>query len=155
VIKNNSIINLKFKTMKNLFAFLLGIILFTSCEKEGELSTKSLENNTTSNTAVLKYSGEFSPTSGITVSGFTKIYLENNEYKLKLENLTISDGPDLKVYLSKENTPINFVNLGNFKGNGNTFYNIPTGVNVSEYPYVLIHCQQYNHLFAIAPLTNN
>ena len=102
--------------MKNLFAFFLGVFLFTSCEKEGELTTKSLENNSTSSAAVLKYSGEFSPTSGITVSGFAKIYLENNEYKVKLENFVVSDGPDLKVYLSKENTPINFVNLGNFKG---------------------------------------
>ena len=141
--------------MKNVFAFLLGIFLFTSCEKEGNLTKKSLENNTVSNTAILKYSGEFYPTSGITVSGFAKIYLENNEYKVKLENFTVSDGPDLKVYLSKENTPINFVNLGNFKGNGNTFYTIPTGVNVSEYQYVLIHCQEFNHLFAIAQLTSN
>ncbi|WP_395057976.1 DM13 domain-containing protein [Flavobacterium sp.] len=141
--------------MKNLFAFLLGIFLFTSCEKEGNLTTKSLENNTISSTAVLKYSGEFYPTSGINVSGFAKIYIENNEYKVKLENFAVSDGPDLKVYLSKENTPINFVNLGNFKGNGNTFYTIPTGVNVSEYQYVLIHCQEFNHLFAIAPLTSN
>lgn len=140
--------------MKNVFAYLLGMFIFTSCEKEGNMTTKSLENNTTSSAAVLKYSGEFSPTSGITVSGFAKIYLENNQYKVKLEDFAVSDGPDLKVYISKENTPINFVNLGNFKGNGNTFYTIPSGINVSEYHYVLIHCQQYNHLFAIAPLTS-
>ena len=140
--------------MKNVFAYLLGMFIFTSCENEGNMTTKSLENNTTSSAAVLKYSGEFSPTSGITVSGFAKIYLENNQYKVKLEDFAVSDGPDLKVYISKENTPINFVNLGNFKGNGNTFYTIPSGINVSEYHYVLIHCQQYNHLFAIAPLTS-
>ena len=142
--------------MKNVFVLLLGFFLLISCEKEGELTRKSLENSTIGigANAVLKYSGEFSPTSGISVSGFAKIYLENNEYKVKLEDIIISDGPDLKVYLSKENTPINFVNLGNFKGNGNTFYTIPTNVNVSEYQYVLIHCQEFNHLFAIAPLTS-
>ena len=142
--------------MKNVFVLLLGFLLLISCEKEGELTRKSLENSTIGigTNAVLKYSGEFSPTSGISVSGFAKIYLDNNEYKVKLEDIIISDGPDLKVYLSKENTPINFVNLGNFKGNGNTFYTIPTNVNVSEYQYVLIHCQEFNHLFAIAPLTS-
>ncbi|WP_395046184.1 DM13 domain-containing protein [Flavobacterium sp.] len=140
--------------MKNVFVLLLGFFLLISCEKEGELTRKSLENSTIGSTAILKYSGEFSPTSGINVSGFAKVYLENNEYKVKLEDIIISDGPDLKVYLSKENTPINFVNLGNFKGNGNTFYTIPTSVNVSEYQYVLIHCQEFNHLFAIAPLTS-
>ena len=48
-----------------------------------------------------------------------------------------------------------FINLGNFKGNGNSVYPVPSGVSVQQYPYVLIHCQQYNHLFAIAPLTQN
>ncbi|MFM9989617.1 DM13 domain-containing protein [Flavobacterium sp.] len=140
--------------MKNVFIFLFCFFFLFSCENEGELTRKSLESTTISSAAILKYSGEFSSTSGITVSGFAKIYLENNEYKLKLEDFTVSDGPDLKVYLSKENTPINFVNLENFKGNGNTLYTIPSSVNVSEYQYVLIHCQQYNHLFAIAPLTS-
>ena len=140
--------------MKKIFVFIFSMFFLISCEKEGELTRKSLENGTISNTAVLKYSGVFSPTSGITVSGYAKIYLENNQYKVKLEDFAVSDGPDLKVYLCKENTPINFVNLGNFKGNGNTFYEVPAGVNVSEYPYVLIHCQQFNHLFAIAPLTS-
>ena len=132
----------------------MGFSFLVSCEKEGELTSKSSDSSTISSAAVLKYSGEFSPTSGITASGFAKIYLENNAYTVKLENFGVSDGPDLKVYLSKENTPINIVNLGNFKGNGNTFYTIPSGINVSEYHYVLIHCQQYNHLFAIAPLTS-
>ena len=140
--------------MKSIFVFLFSLFFFISCETDGELTSKSVENGTISSSAVLKYSGEFYPTSGITVSGFAKIYLENDGYKVKLEDFTVSNGPDLKVYLSKENTPINFVNLGNFKGNGNTFYTIPSGINVSEYHYVLIHCQQYNHLFAIAPLTS-
>jgi hypothetical protein len=140
--------------MKNVFVLMLGLFLLVSCEKEGDLTRKSLESGTVGSGAILKYSGEFAPTSGITVSGFAKIYLENNVYKVKLENFTISDGPDLKVYLSKENTPINFVNLGSFKGNGNTFYTVPSGVNISEYQYILIHCQQFNHLFAIARLTS-
>ncbi|EKT3958522.1 DM13 domain-containing protein [Flavobacterium psychrophilum] len=142
------------KMMRNVFVLLLGIFLFTSCEKEGKLILKSLKNDIIGSGAVLKYSGVFSPTSGITTSGFAKIYLDNNEYKVKLENFSVSDGPDLKVYLSKENTPINFVNLGNLKGNKNKFYTVPTGTNVSEYKYVLIHCQEYNHLFAIAQFTS-
>ena len=140
--------------MKKVFVLLVGFLFLISCEKEGELTRRSLENVTLSGAATLKYSGSFYPTSGINASGFAKIYLENNEYKVKLEDIIISDGPDLKVYLSKENTPINFVNLGNFKGNGNTFYTVPNSVNVSEYQYVLIHCQGFNHLYAIASLTS-
>jgi hypothetical protein len=64
-----------------------------------------------------------------------------------------SNGPDLKVYLSKEIQPINFVNLGSLKStNGSQLYNIPTGIDFAQYKYALIHCQQYNHLFGSAEL---
>jgi len=57
------------------------------------------------------------------------------------------------VYLSKSNTPTDFVNLGNL--NPATVYSIPQSVDLKEYKFVLIHCQQYNHLFAVAELAKN
>ena len=97
--------------MKSIFVFLISLFLLISCESDGKLTSKSQETGTISSSAVLKYSGEFYPTSGITVSGFAKIYLENNQFTVKLEDFTISDGPDLKVYISKESTPTNFNKL--------------------------------------------
>ncbi len=138
--------------MKKLFMIPVLFFLF-SCEKEGELTKEVLVTNTISQSAVLKYTGLFSPTSGISVSGGVKIYLENNKYKLKLDGFSISDGPDLKVYLSKAATPNDFVTLGNLTSA--TVYDVPQGVNVASYSHVLIHCQQYNHLFAIAELIPN
>jgi len=138
--------------MKKLFIIPVLFFLF-SCEKEGELTKEGLATNTISQTAVLKYTGLFAPTSGISVSGGVKIYLENNRYKLKLDGFSISDGPDLKVYLSKAATPNDFVTLGNLTSA--TVYDVPQGVNVASYSHVLIHCQQYNHLFAIAELIPN
>lgn len=137
--------------MKKIFLIPL-FALLASCQEEGIL-TKNRDEVIVAPTAELKYSGTFVPTSGIAVTGEAKIYLENNQYKVKLENFTISDGPDLKVYLSKADTPTGFVNLGNLTSQ--TVYPIPSGVNVSEYSHVLIHCQQYSHLFAIAELTSN
>jgi len=70
-----------------------------------------------------------------------------------LENFSSSNGPDLKVYLSKEKQPVNFVNLGSLKStSGNQLYAIPSSVNVMDYNFALIHCQQYNHLFGFAQL---
>jgi hypothetical protein len=137
--------------MKKLI-LMTAILLFASCQEEGVL-TRDQEDVVVDPTAVLKYYGTFIPTSGITVNGEAKIYLENNEYKVQLENFSISGGPDLKVYLSKSAAPNEFVNLGNLTSQ--TVYPIPASVTVSEYSHVLIHCQQYNHLFAIAPLTQN
>ena len=137
--------------MKKIFLITV-IILFSSCQEEGVL-TKDKETIAVTPIAELKYYGAFVPTSGITVNGLAKIYLEDNLYKVHLENFTVSDGPDLKVYLSKADTPSEFVNLGNLTSQ--TVYSIPTTVNIADYTHVLIHCQQYNHLFAIAQLTTN
>lgn len=138
--------------MKKLLMISVLFFLF-SCEKEGELTRDGLFTNTISDVAVLKYSGLFSPTSGISVSGGVKVFFENNKYKLELDGFSITDGPDLKVYLSKTATPNDFVTLGNLTSA--TVYAIPQGVNVASYSHVLIHCQQYNHLFAIAELIQN
>lgn len=137
------------KTILSLFTLLL---LFTSCEVEGEL-TRDIVEEEVGNDAVLRSTGTFNPTSGISGSGTVKIYQLGNAYTLKLENYSISAGPDLKVYLSKADSPSDFVNLGNV--NPDVTYQIPQQVNLADYPYVLIHCQQYNHLFAIAALQSN
>lgn len=126
-------------------------LLFLSCEEQGELTNS--RQDAISPGAALRYTGIFAPTSGITVNGGVRIYQEGNGYKLQLDNFSISDGPDLKVYLSKSATPDTFVNLGNLTTA--TVYSIPPQVDFSQYKYVLIHCQQYNHLFAVAFLTEN
>lgn len=128
------------------------IFLFASCQEEGIL-TKDSETEIITPAAELKYYGTFDPTTGISVSGEAKIYLEEGQYKVHLVNFSISDGPDLKVYLSKSSAQSEFVNLGNLTSQ--TIYPIPASVNVAEYSHVLIHCQQYSHLFAIAQLTQN
>ncbi|HMO60959.1 MAG TPA: DM13 domain-containing protein [Ferruginibacter sp.] len=99
------------------------------------------------------YRGVFYPTPGITVAGTVKVLKDTIPAQLLLDSFSISSGPDLKVYLSKNDYPSQFVNLGALlRFTGNSSYSIPVGTNLSDYNYVLIHCQQYNHLFAVAPL---
>lgn len=126
------------------------VLFLISCEKEGVLTQNTNANTNVSNAAVLTSSGTFAATSGISVTGEAKIYIENNTKKVVLENFTISDGPDLKVYLSKSASPDEFVNLGSLTSA--SVYSIPQQVDLTQYKYVLIHCQQFNHLFAIAEL---
>jgi len=105
--------------------------------------------------AVLKYSGVFQPTSGISIAGTVKLYKKNNAYQLILDSFRVSNGPDLKVYLSKEYPPSNFINLGALQATSGLplqVYNIPGMPDFSQYKYALIHCQQYSHLFGIATL---
>ncbi|RTZ04088.1 hypothetical protein EKL98_09625 [Flavobacterium bomense] len=138
--------------MKKIFILPLFILLL-SCEVEGDLTRDpaiqaSLPENSTS-----AFTGDFMPTSGIKVSGSAKVYLNTNQNEVRLDNFSISNGPDLKVYLSKTAAPSDFVYLGNLTSS--TVYAIPPQVNISDYKYVLIHCQQYSHLFAVAQLSQN
>lgn len=139
--------------MKRIIFILPVLLLLFSCEVEGDLTRDvELTSSIPENTPPLA-TGNFMPTSGIKVTGSAKIYLNGNQSEVRLEDFSISSGPDLKVYLSKNDTPTDFVNLGNLTSA--TVYAIPTQVNVSSYKYVLIHCQQYSHLFAVAQLSQN
>lgn len=130
------------------------IVTFTSCKKE---TTPTVVLNEKVDIAVAKpatNSSGFSNGSYGAVTGNARVYSINGKYQLALEDFTTSNGPDLKVYISKEQQPVNFVNLGSLKSTaGNQLYDIPSTVDVKEYTYALIYCQQYSHLFGYTKFT--
>ena len=136
------------------FAYLiagLAMPLFIDCKKETTSTTPLNEQPGT--TAIVVQSGSFSNGPYGSVKGMAKVYETDGVYQLALEDFSSSNGPDLKVYLGKEMQPINFVNLGSLKSTaGNQLYPVPISVNVADYSFALIHCQQYNHLFGFAEL---
>lgn len=101
----------------------------------------------------LAYNGSFNGVGGQSVIGESNIYNNDGKYTLVLNNFFTSAGPDLHVYLSQEAPPIHFIDLGKLKSNsGLQVYEIPNMPNFNLYTFVLIHCQQYNHLFGISAL---
>lgn len=139
--------------MKKITSLLLILLVLSSCNSEGELTKDAAENPVIVTENVLLSSGDFMSTSGINVTGSARIYSKNNQKFVQLTDFSISNGPDLKVYLSKTDSPSEFVNLGALTSAKT--YSIPAQVNLADYPYVLIHCQQYNHLFAVAAVSQN
>lgn len=141
--------------MKNTFLFFAFTLLFFSCQSEGELTKDEVGNFSISEESVVKSTGIFAPTADITVTGSASIYEEKNSHKVVLEGFSVSGGPDLKVYLSTSSSPSTFINLGNLGNGARQAFTIPENTDLTVYNHVLIHCQQYNHLFAIAALNNN
>ena len=86
--------------------------------------------------------------------GLAKIIpISNNDNILRLENLKVTNGPDLYVYLSTDKSASDFVNLGKLKANnGNQNYNIPPETDLSKYNTVLIWCKAFSVLFGSAEL---
>ena len=80
---------------------------------------------------------------------------------LRLENLRVTNGPDLHVILSPHPDPGNqgelkgpgYIDLGKLKGNrGNQNYEIPNEVDVAALGSVVIYCKPFHVIFSVATL---
>jgi hypothetical protein len=88
------------------------------------------------------------------------VQLEDGRRFLRFENLTTSNGPDLRVYLSEVPASDDwyaygerFVDLGPLKGNlGNQNYLIPSGTGLARYESAVIWCRRFTVGFGVAPL---
>lgn len=104
-------------------------------------------------TAVLKFSGDFISGRYGTVSGKAEVYQKLNAFQVKLADFNSSNGPALHVYVSKESTPVNYIDLGPLRStNGNQLYDVNVPADFATYKYISIHCVAYNHLFGSALL---
>lgn len=128
--------------------FLLGI---TACKKNNTPSI--ILNEMADSSAVPQTTGTFNNGPYGNVSGEARVLLSGTRYELKLMNFSSSNGPDLRVYLSKEMFPVNFIDLGTLKATGgNQVYEIPGMPDLVQYKYALVHCRRFNHLFGWALL---
>ena len=79
---------------------------------------------------------------------------------LRFEDLSTSNGPDLRVYLSEIPASDDwyaygerFVDLGALKGNrGDQNYVLPDGLDLSEYKSAVIWCRRFTVGFGVAGL---
>ena len=80
---------------------------------------------------------------------------------LRLERLSTSNGPDLRVYLSRVPASSDllayrtgFIDLGALKGNrGSQNYAIPAGTDLSAFKSAVIWCRRFVVGFGVAPLS--
>ena len=81
------------------------------------------------------------------------IPLQDGSNIIRLENLQVTNGPDLYVYLATDKSASDFVSLGKLKANnGNQNYNIPSQTDLTKYDTVLIWCRPFSVLFGSAEL---
>ena len=81
------------------------------------------------------------------------IPLQDDSNILRLEDLRVTNGPDLYVYLATDKSASDFVNVGKLKANnGNQNYDIPTETDLTKYDTVLIWCRPFSVLFGSAEL---
>ncbi len=138
--------------MKNLTCILFITLIIVGCKREENTPVEPLMERVDS-LAVVNVKGKFMGIGGETVSGSAKIITNDGKHSLVLDDFKTNNGPDLHIYLSKESTPKDFIDLGLLKSvSGTQVYPITGMPDFTKYKYALIHCQQYNHLFGSALL---
>jgi hypothetical protein len=93
-------------------------------------------------------------------SGSASIYEINGRNVLRFEDFDVTNGPDLHVYLV-ENADADslsgfggYIDLGELKGNqGNQNYDLPNTFDPALTGGIVIWCEPFQVLFAVAPLT--
>jgi hypothetical protein len=93
-------------------------------------------------------------------SGDARIYaLADGNLILRLENFSVTNGPDLHVLLAENPSPQDsdslgvYLDLGSLKGNlGNQNYDIPAGTDINQFKSVVIYCLPFHVVFSTADL---
>lgn len=86
-------------------------------------------------------------------SGYIEIIESPEEKLVYYKDYDGTNGPDLKVYLSKDLDAKEIYGLGDAKGNrGNLIYGVPLDVDFSDYKYVLTWCEAFGVLFDYAEI---
>ena len=81
------------------------------------------------------------------------IETEPGTFILRVENFSVRNGPDLFVYLSPGEDDDGALNLGELRATDGAFnYEIPDGVDVTQFRNAIVWCKQFSVLFGSAPL---
>lgn len=94
-----------------------------------------------------------SDTRGHPATGNVRVTKTETGTTVRYENYDGTNGPDLFVYLAKDLDAKEFVSFGRARGNkGNINYEVPEGIDVSEYRYVMTWCKAFGVLFDYAEI---
>ena len=141
--------------MKQLFIAYLFLVLF-SCNKKEDATpatlTAPINDTFNPSTAALIKSGTLVGV-GHTVSGTAALFDSTGKKFVLLDPFSSQNGPDLKVYLSKDQNASSYISLGKLKStSGKQSYEVPGNPVVTDYNYVLIWCEQFSVVFGSAKL---
>lgn len=137
--------------MKKIFTLSI-LLACMACQEENDTPNKTLNDGFDPTKATLIKSGTFVGV-GHSVSGTAAVYDGAGKKTVLLDPLNSQSGPDLKVYLSKDQNASVYINLGALKSTtGKQSYDVPGNPDVTDYKFVLIWCQQFSVLFGKAEL---
>lgn len=115
--------------------------------------SEPMDEMTSSDSSIeLLKSGMFEGLAGHEAKGTAKIIQVNDVVFLRFENFQVTNGPDLRVYITSDGDVKNGIHLEKLKGNkGDQNYTLEN-IDVSVYNTVVIYCQPFGAYFGQAKL---
>jgi hypothetical protein len=133
-----------------LSALLLVVLL--GCNEDDATPTKPIDDDFDPTEATLLKSGTLVGV-GHTVSGTASLFQRNDSLLVVLDPFSSQNGPDLKVYFSKDVRASSYLSLGALKSTtGKQTYFVPGKPAVTEYMFVHVWCEAFSVEFARAEL---
>jgi len=122
-------------------------------EKASTMTTSvSEEMDQESNLQILKI-GEFEGLVGHHAEGIAKIIQVGDQKYLRFENFEVTNGPDLRVYITPDGDIKSGIHLDKLKGSkGSQNYPLEA-IDTDSYDTVVIYCQPFGVYFGRADLT--
>ncbi len=97
--------------------------------------------------------GEFRGLAGHQASGKAELVLVGDAMYLRFEDFQVTNGPDLRVYITKDGNVKDGIHLEKLKGStGNQNYELPDTIDTDIYNTVVIYCQPFGVYFGDAKL---
>src|SRR5436190_84462 len=110
--------------MKNLILIFTSLVLL-SCKPDDNVPVQPVDDNFDTSKAILIKQGMLVGV-GHTASGTASVYDNGGTKVMVLDPYSSQNGPDLKVYLSKDADANDYIKLGNLKSTmGKQVYEIP------------------------------
>lgn len=128
------------------------IVMLLSCKDQDATPTGPVNDTFDPSMAMLIKGGSLVGV-GHTVNGTVSIYEKSGMKTVLLDPFSSQNGPDLRVYLSKDDNAASFISLGKLKStNGKQSYEVSGNPDVTDYKFVLVWCEEFKVLFGKAEL---
>lgn len=118
-----------------------------------EINDMMNKDSAVQDTFEITTTGEFEGLAGHNAKGIAKIIQVNDMTFLRFEEFEVTNGPDLRVYITQNGNVQDGIHLEKLKGSRGDQNYLLENVDVHVYNTVVIYCQPFGVYFAQAELT--
>ncbi|MGQ0792184.1 MAG: DM13 domain-containing protein [Nitrosopumilaceae archaeon] len=104
------------------------------------------------NSVVITNTGEFEGLAGHKAKGIANIIQANDMTFLRFEEFEVTNGPDLRVYITQNGNVHDGIHLDKLKGSRGDQNYLLENIDIKVYNTVVIYCQPFGAYFAQAEL---